>query len=94
MLTMEVTSLEQDIEQRYEGLLKLHNNYQAHATEIVIGLERKLADLQTKYTALETAVRAFCNERDIEYDDRLIAAMRHFVGDDADAEAMREMEER
>ena len=55
-------------------------------------LKRRLDTLQVKHNEVLTAIRAWCDESDMEYEGKLGAGLRQFVWDKSDDEARIEME--
>jgi len=55
-------------------------------------LQRRYDDLQAKHTEVLDAIRAYCDETDIEYEGKLSAALRQLVWNEEDTEALIAME--
>lgn len=55
-------------------------------------LQRRYDDLLTKHNEVLAAIRALMDETDMEYEGKLSSALRQYVWDDDDNEALREME--
>lgn len=57
-------------------------------------LQRRYDDLLTKYNEVLATIRALMNETEMEYEGKLVSALRQYVWNDDDNEALREMEGR
>ncbi len=91
---MEARQEKRALQRKYDNLKKRTDNFRKNATELYAQSQRRYDALSAKHNELLAAVRAFCDESDMEYEGKLGAALRQFVWDESDDEALREMEGR